>query len=181
MVELLSLDLVEKRLATDQLVLTVGYDVENLLSPQIRGAYRGEIVTDRYGRKIPKSAHGTVNLSGYSSSTKIISSAVDGLFSRITERDLLVRRVTIAANRVIPESSIPKNRENIQLDMFTDYALIEAKEKEEERERAKERKIQEAVIEIRRSMGKNAIVKGMNLEAGATTIERNMRIGGHRA
>ena len=181
MTELLSLDLVGKRLATDQLVLTVGYDVENLLSPQIREAYRGEIVTDRYGRRLPKSAHGTVNLSGYSSSTRDISRAVDELFSRITEQGLLVRRVTIAANRVIPESSIPKNRENIQLDMFTDYALIEAREREVECERAKERKIQEAVIEIRRTMGKNAIVKGMNLEEGATTIERNSRIGGHRA
>jgi DNA polymerase V len=180
MTELLVLDLVDKGLATDQIVLTVGYDIENLTDPVRRSRYHGPITTDNYGRKIPKHAHGTANLGKYTSSTKQIVQAVMELCDRILNPDLLVRRISMAANHVLDEASIPKSAPE-QLDLFTDYAAVEAQQKVEEAERERERKMQQAMLSIQKKFGKNAIVKGMNLEDGATTMERNQQIGGHKA
>ena len=210
-----ALDLVEKRLLTDQLVLTVVYDNENLSNPEIRRKYKGPVKKDWYGRNAPKPAHGTVNLGRHTSSSRQITEAVLGLYDRIVDPDLLVRRIYLATNHIVdetapgkaspaagaadllsaspadgpddPSSASNKNSghsghsEWQQLDLFTDY---EALEREKEREQAaleKERRLQEAMLSIRRKYGKNAILKGTSLQEGATMRERNQSIGGHKA
>ncbi len=175
MTDLLSLDLVEKGLVTDQLVLTVGYDVENLTNPEIAKHYQGQVVTDHYGRKIPKHGHGTANLTEYTASTRMITEAMMELYDRVADKNLLVRRITIAACRVMPEGS--QQTAYRQLDLFADP--VEEQKKQAEMEREKRR--QKAVLGIKRKYGKNAILKGMNLQEGATTIDRNDQVGGHKA
>jgi DNA polymerase V len=181
MTDLLVLDLVEKGLVTDQMVLTIGYDIESLTNPSIRKKYHGEITTDRYGRQVPKHAHGTANLEGQTSSTRLIMDAVLHLYDRIVNPELLVRRVTVTANHVVDESSVEPARSYEQLDLFTDYEALEREREEETAAREKERKLQEAMISVKKKYGKNAILKGTNLQEGATTIERNRQIGGHKA
>ena len=181
MADSLALDLVDKKLMTDQIVLTVGYDVENLSDPGIREGYSGAVSTDRYGRQIPKHANGTANLGKYSSSSKLIIDAASGLFERIADKKLLIRRLYLTANRVKGEGSVPEDIGGEQLDIFTDYTKEEEKREAEAQELARERKKQEAMLDIKRKYGKNAILKGMNLEEGATAQDRNQQIGGHKA
>ena len=183
MADMLALDLVEKGLVTDQIVITVGYDIENLTDPDRRKAYKGEIVRDRYGREIPKHAHGTCHLKRYTSSSKLIREAAAELFDRVVNKRLLVRRLNITAECVIEETVAMKlEREKTeQLDLFTDYAAKEAKEYEEQERLERERRAQEAEIAIKKKFGKNAILKGMNFLEGATQKERNAQIGGHKA
>lgn len=183
MTDLLVLDLAEKGLVTDQIVLTVGYDIENLTNPEIRKKYHGEVTKDAYGRLIPKHAHGTINLPKKTCSTKQITNAVMELFDRIVNPDLLTRRLYVVANRVTKEQEEKGTEEGTweQLDLFTDYAAREEQRKEEEREYAREKKMQQAVFDIQKKYGRNAILKGMNLQEGATTMERNGQIGGHKA
>ena len=178
MADALALDLVDKGLVTNQLVLTVGYDIENLTDPQRSRNYRGPVTTDRYGRKIPKHAVGTENFP-YTSLTSDLLRAVTTLYDRIVDPNLLVRRLSISANKLLDEASVPKGEETEQLDLFTDYAAKERQEQVDEAAHAKERKIQEAMLGIKKRYGKNAILKGMNLEEGATARERNRTIGGH--
>ena len=181
MTDLLVLDLVDKKLITDQLVLTIGYDIENLTDPVIRKKYHGEVTTDHYGRQVPKHSHGTINLPYPTSSTKIIMKAVEELFDRMINWYLLVRRVNIVAARVIPESEAPEISNFEQMDLFIDYEALEKEHLQEKKEREKERRIQHAVLDIQKKFGKNAILKGMNFEEGAMTRERNGQIGGHKA
>mgnify|MGYP005785104539 CR=1 FL=1 len=181
MTDALVLDLVDKGLVTNQLTLTVGYDIENLTDQNRRKKYHGEVKTDRYGRNIPKHAHGTANLEGYSSSTKQIMAAMLELFDRIVDKNLLIRRLNVTANRVIDEKSMPKPPQYQQMDFFTDYAAEQEKQKEEQAELAREKKIQEAMIDIKKRFGKNAVLKGTNLSEGATGKDRNNQIGGHKA
>lgn len=181
MTDLLVLDLVDKKLITDQMVLTLGYDVDNLTDPAIRKKYRGEITTDRYGRQIPKHAHGTINLPHRTSSTKLIMKAVEELFDRIINPDLLVRRVNIVAAGVVPEQEEAEETTFEQLDLFTDYAALEQEKKQEKMAREKEKRMQHAILDIQKKYGRNAILKGMNFEEGAMTRERNGQIGGHKA
>ena len=180
MTELLALDLVEKELVTNQVVLTVGYDIENLKRPIINEAYRGEVTVDAYGRTIPKSAHGTENLEFSTSSTRLIMKGVMTLFDRIVNRNLLIRRMNLVANHVIPRSQIPKES-NEQLDLFTDYEERDRQNRKTEQSLEKERKIQETTIALKKKFGKNAILKGINLQEGATAMDRNGQIGGHKA
>jgi DNA polymerase V len=181
MTDLLVLDLVDKRLVTNQLVLTVGYDIENLANPKIKKLYSGPITTDHYGRSVPKSAHGTTNLGRQTSSTKLIIDAVIELFEHIVDKNLLVRRVNIAANHVVDERTIQKKDSFEQIDLFTDYVAAQAKKEEEEAELEREKKMQRTMLEIKKKYGKNSVLKGMNLEEGATTLDRNNQIGGHKA
>lgn len=181
MVDLLVLDLVDHRVMTDQMVLTVGYDIENLSGNARTGKYRGEVTTDRYGRKVPKHAHGTANLGRYSSSTKVITEAVLDLYDRIVDERLLVRRVNISANRLKSEEDVREAEVFEQMDLFTDYDALERQQEEERKSLAKERNVQEAMLDIKRKYGKNAILRGMNLQEGATAREKNSRIGGHKA
>ena len=182
MADALSLDLVEKRLVTDQIVITVGYDIENLTDPERRKKYRGEVVTDRYGRQIPKHAHGTENLESFTSSTQKVVEAASVLYDRIVDKNLLIRRMNITANNIVEEKAAQqKNNSYQQLDLFTDYAAEEEQEKQEALRLDRERKLQEATITIKKKFGKNAILKGMSLQKGATAKNRNEQIGGHKA
>ena len=182
MTDLLVLDLVDKGLVTDQMVLTVGYDIENLTDPARRAKYHGAVETDHYGRQIPKQAHGSINLDGHTSSTRKIMCAVSELFDRIVDKNLLVRRMYVVANHVLPEADAPKKNDGaVQLDLFTDYAAEEEKQKAENAALERERKIQAATLAIKKKYGKNAILKAMNLEEGATAKDRNAQIGGHKA
>ena len=182
MTDLLVLDLVDKGLVTDQMVLTVGYDIENLTDPTRRARYHGAVEKDPYGREIPKQAHGSINLDGHTSSTRKIMCAVSELFDRIVDENLLVRRMYVVANHVLPEANAPKKNDGaVQLDLFTDYAAEEEKRKAEDAALERERKIQKAALAIKKKYGKNAILKAMNLEEGATAKDRNAQIGGHKA
>lgn len=181
MLELLSLDLVEKGLVTNQLVLTVGYDIENLTNPEISKHYKGEVKVDYYGRRIPKHAHGTANIKRYTSSTRLITDAALKLYDEIVDRKLLVRRITIGANNIVPEKSVNYEPKFEQLDLFTDYDRLLLEREKEKTALRKERSLQEAVIGIKSRYGKNAIIKGANLQEGATSMERNRQIGGHKA
>jgi DNA polymerase V len=182
MADLLVLDLVRKGLVTDQIVITVGYDIENLTDPAKRRQYRGPITTDAYGRQVPAPSHGSQNLGRYTSSTKLILKAVNELSHRLVDKQLLIRRLNVVANHVIPENATPRpENKAVQLDLFTDYEAEQAKQENEATELAKERNMQQALLNIRQKFGKNAILRGMNLEDGATTRERNKQIGGHQA
>ncbi len=175
MADAISLELVEKRLVTNQLVLTVSYDRESLTRPEIASKYHGEIVMDYYGRPVPKHAHGTANLASHSSSSRKIIAAVMSLYDRIVNRDLLIRRLNIATNHVIREADEQKTSDkSLQLDLFADYG-------DEGFDGQKERKVQEALINIKKRFGKNAILKGTSYAEGATAKERNKQIGGHKA
>lgn len=181
MTDLLSLDLVAKGLKTNQIVLTVGYDIKNLTDPTIKAKYKGPIKTDHYGRKIPKHAHGTANIKKHTSSTKQLIEAVMDLFTRIVDENLLVRRVNLSANHVLDEASLAKENAFEQLQLFTDFVEPESGQEDEEEELAKEKKMQKAILDIQKKYGKNAILKGMNLEESAMTMKRNKQIGGHKA
>lgn len=183
MTDLLVLDLVDKGLVTDQIVLTVSYDIDNLKDPGIKKKYKGEITTDRYGRNAPKHAHGTTNLDKKTSSTRLIMNAVTELYDKIVDRDLLVRKMYISANHLVAESLVEKSQNDSfeQLDLFTDYEALQKRKEEEDTQLLREKKMQQALLSIKQKYGKNAILKGMNLEEGATTIERNRQIGGHKA
>ncbi len=182
MADLLVLDLVDKGLVTDQIVVTIGYDIENLTDPERRKNYRGEVVTDHYGRKVPKHAHGTANLGGFTSSTRQILAAVSELYDRITNENLLIRRLNITANHVMPEAAVQQCDTGYeQLDMFTDHIALEEKRRQECLELERERRMQQTMLTIKKKFGKNAILKGMNFEEGATARDRNAQIGGHKA
>ena len=182
MTDLMVLDLVGKGLVTDQVVLTVNYDRENLAKPEIRKKYQGKITSDYYGRTVPKPAHGSAGLGRMTSSTKLITDAMMELYDRIVDPDLLIRRITVAANHVMGEAEAERSEPQYeQMDLFTDYAALEEKRKKEEQDLLREKRAQMAVLEIRKKFGKNAILKGMNLEEGATAVRRNEQVGGHRA
>lgn len=181
MLEALSLDLVEKKLVTDQIVLTVGYDIENLTDVKRREAYNGEIKTDYYGRQIPKHARGTANLGRKTASTRLITDAVLKAYDENVDKKLLIRRLNITANRVVPEETLSQTPAPYQFSLFEDYKEIEKQKAKEDAELEKERKIQETLIGIKNKFGKNAILKGLNLQEGATAKDRNEQIGGHKA
>jgi DNA polymerase V len=177
MTDLLVLDLVEKHYVTDNISLTVGYDIDNLTGDK---SYFGEVTTDHYGRKVPKPAHGTIRLDYKTSSTKIIMNAVTKLFDKIVDKNLLVRRVNISFNGLVREENIKEEKVIEQYDLFTDYEKLEKDKKIEKENQKIEKKLQETMIGIKKKYGKNSILKAMNLEEGATTIERNSQIGGHK-
>ena len=181
MTDLMSLDLVEKGMVTDQIVLTIGYDIENLSRPEIRKKYHGPITTDHYGRQVPKHGHGTQNLKKATASTRLLMEAAEELFDRIVNPELLIRRITITANHVVRESEVQQTISFEQLDLFTDYDALEKQRKEENAELEKEKKMQQTMLSIKKKFGKNAILKGMNLEEGAMARQRNDQIGGHKA
>lgn len=176
MADSLALELVDQHLVTDQLVLTIGYDIENLKDPQRRRQYHGQVSADRYGRAIPKHTTGTVHLDYTSSARKIVEAALE-LFDQVADAKLTVRRLNLTANHVVDEAQVPEQQVCEQLDFFTDYGV----QKEEEQQLQRERRRQQAVLSIKKKFGKNAILKGMNLEEGATARDRNDKIGGHKA
>lgn len=181
MTDLMALDLVDKGLVTDQIVLTIGYDIDNLTDPARRKKYKGAVTTDRYGRKVPKHAHGTINLKRQTSSTQMLMDAVMELYDRIVDKDLLIRRINITANKLVDEHTVTNDDAYEQLDFFTDYEAVKKQREKEEADLERERHMQEAMLNIKKKYGKNAILKGMNLQEGATAKDRNAQIGGHKA
>lgn len=178
MTDQLALELVDRELCTNQLTLTIGYDIDNLKG---RDDYSGEVTTDYYGRSVPKHAHGTSSLDKYTSSAKELLGSVTELYDRIINAQLLVRRISITVGRLLPETDIPESCEYEQLSLFADPAAQEERRAAEASTLAREKNMQKAMLSIRKRFGKNAILKGMNLEDGATAVERNGQIGGHKA
>lgn len=203
MTELLSMDLVRKGIMTKQVVLTIGYDIDNLTRDDIASKYTGEVTIDRYGRRVPKHAHGTENLKKYTSSSVLLTEAMMKLFDRVVNPDLLTRRLTVVANDVVTEKEAADKNQYEQMDLFSDFGLttmvneagaanngkvgvkkveeiVEKLHPDSEKEE-RQKRVQEAALKIKDKYGKNAILKGMNLQQGGTTIERNAQIGGHKA
>lgn len=178
MADQIASDLVSREAVSEQFVLTVGYDAQNLTDPKIRQSYKGPIKTNSYGKQIPKEAHGTENLDFPTSSSSLIRAAIERLFCRIVNPLLLIRRLNLSACRIIPRSSVQK-KEKPQLDLFSSEIDKEVSPKEEVLER--ERKLQETMIRLKKRFGKNAVIRGMSLEDGATAKQRNEQIGGHKA
>lgn len=178
MTEAAAFDLTEKDLTTDQLVLTVGYDIENLTDPERRDGYRGEVTVDPYGRRIPKPAHGTANLERHTASAKRMTEAALALYDRITDKTLTVRRLNLSINRLLPESESDRPALPLQPDLFCDIDAVRAAEEAARAEREKEKNLQKAAVAVRQRFGKNALLKGSSLEEGATARERNRQIGG---
>ena len=181
MADSMALSLVEKRMVTDQLVVGVGYDAESLANPEIRKKYHGEVAIDRYGRQVPKPVHGSIALGGFTSSSQRISEAVLQLYDSRVHPDLLVRYLNLTVNHVRDERVAEQPPDGVQLELFTDYGALERQKQEEAAALAKERRLQEAQLAIKKKFGKNAILKGTSFEEGATAIERNRQIGGHKA
>ena len=181
MAESAALDLFDKKMVTDQLVLTIGYDATSLSCHGAGSCYKGEITTDRYGRNVPRHAHGTVNLDRPTYSSRLISDAAMTLFDRIVNPDLLVRRINLTTGHVVKEDAAVRNPVPVQYDLFTDYETLEKEKREEKEKFEKENRIQTAILKIKKQFGKNAILKGLNYEDGATARERNGQIGGHKA
>lgn len=181
MADQLVLDLADKKLVTDQLVLTVGYDIKNLTVPKRCSNYQGPVVLDSYGRQIPRHAHGTASLSRHTASSKELIRAASDLFDRIVNPILLIRRLSITANHTVPERSVSTPILYEQMNLFTDYAALEKRRKKEQAELERDKKLQQAILTIKKKYGRNAILRGMSLEEGATARERNKQIGGHKA
>ena len=182
MAEGMALDLVAKRMVTDQLVLTVGYDAECLTHPDIRDLYHGEITTNYYGKLVPKHAHGSLRFDKPTSSSRLLMNGAAELFDRHVNPNLLIRRLNLCVNHVVSESTLAQQpAQPQQLDLFTDYETLERQQQEEQARLDKERRLQEAQLKIKQRFGKNAILRGLNYSEGATAKERNAQIGGHRA
>ncbi|MCR4740739.1 MAG: DNA methylase [Lachnospiraceae bacterium] len=181
MTDNLVLDLVKKDLVTDQMVINVGYDIDNLKDPEIMNNYRGEVSPDYYGRMVPKPVHGSINLKCHTSSTRIIMEAVTKLFEDITDEHLFIRRMSVCANHVIRSSEMKEKEDYEQLELFVDYEEKAKEDRKEKEALEREKRMQKAILKLKDKYGKNAVLRGMDLEEGATKIERNSQVGGHKA
>ena len=181
MTDLMVLDLVDKGLVTNQIVLTIGYDIENITDKNRSQSYKGTVTTNYYGKKVPKPAHGTTNLPKQTSSTTLITNAVMELYDKIVNKKLLIRRINIVANKLVDEHSVKNANKYEQLDLFTDYEVLQKQREKENAESEREKRMQNTILDIKKKFGKNAILKGMNLQEGATAKDRNNQIGGHKA
>lgn len=181
MTDLMVLDLVDKGLVTNQIVLTIGYDIENITDKNRSQSYKGTVTTNYYGKKVPKPAHGTTNLPNQTSSTTLITNAVMELYDKIVNKKLLIRRINIVANKLVDEHSVKNANKYEQLDLFTDYEILKKQREKENAESEREKRMQNTILYIKKKFGKNAILKGMNLQEGATAKDRNNQIGGHKA
>lgn len=177
----LALSLCDKNLLTNQIVLYIGYDIENINNPELRKNYTGEIVKDSYGRSVPKHSKGTYNLGDYTSSSLELTHAASELFTSIVDNNLLIRRINITATRIIATNEYKENKSAVQLDFFTNYNVLDSKEKQRKNYIEREQKLQKAAIDIKKRFGKNAIIKAISLEEVATAKDRNSQIGGHKA
>lgn len=181
MTDALALELVDKGMVTSQIVLTIGYDIENLAADGGSRRYKGAVTKDRYGRKVPEHAHGTENIDRKTSSAVLMLQAVTRLYDRIADPALLIRRINVTANRIVDEKSASSEQRFRQLDLFTDYGDLKHEKEREEEQLEREKRMQKAMLDIKKKYGKNAILKGMNYQEGATARERNEQIGGHKA
>lgn len=180
MVDNLVLELVDKHLKTDQIVLTIGYDIECLTNPSIERRYKGEITIDAYGRKVPKHSHGTANIDHKTSSTKTITNEVMKLYDKIVNPILLVRRLNVTACNIVNEEYKESTPIIEQIDLFTNYEEVSKQKEKSLKDEIEEKKIQKALLNIKKKYGKNSILKAMNYEEGATAKNRNLEVGGHK-
>ena len=171
MAEYLSLELVKKNLVTNSIGLSIGYDIDNLKDEDIMSKYDGKLDTDYIGRTVPKGSKGSVRLANYTSSTSILIKEVGKLYDKIASRILFIRRLNVSVN-VINDDCI-KNRGYQQFSLFDEL--------DDPIDEKKEKKLQKAIVDIKSKYGKNSVLKAMDLADGATTIERNNQIGGHKA
>lgn len=174
MADSIALDLVSKNLVTDQLILVIDYDGKN-----ISNSYQGETTKDYYGRTVPKHANGTINLTHKTSSSKYITEEIIKLYDKIINKNLLTKRITIVANNLTNINELDKTHKIEQFDLFTDYKKLEEEQLKIKKQEQEENKLQQTLLNIKNKYGKNAILRGMNLEEGSTAIERNSQIGGH--
>lgn len=181
MADNMAMNLVSKRMVTDQIVLTIGYDAESLTNPAIKAKYNGPVRTDHYGRAVPKYAQGTERLNRMTSSARLLIRATTSLFDRIVNPNLLIRRLNLTVNHVVDRTTAKKTEAPVELDLFTDYEAVRQQKEAEEEALQKEQRMQEVLLNIKQKYGKNAILRGLNFEEGATAIERNKQIGGHKA
>ena len=181
MADNMAMNLVSKRMVTDQIVLTIGYDAESLTNPAIKAKYKGPVRTDHYGRAVPKYAQGTERLNRLTSSARLLIRATTSLFDRIVNPNLLIRRLNLTVNHVVDRTTAKKTEKPVELDLFTDYEAVRQQKEAEEEALQKEQRMQEVLLNIKQKYGKNAILRGLNFEEGATAIERNKQIGGHKA
>lgn len=181
MTDLMVLDLVDKGLVTNQIAITIGYDIENMTDKNRSQSYKGTVTTNYYGKKVPKPAHGTTNLPKQTSSTTLITNAVMELYDKIVNKKLLIRRINIVANKLVDEHSVKNANKYEQLDLFTDYEILKKQREKENAKSEQEKRMQNTILDIKKKFGKNAILKGMNLQEGATAKDRNNQIGGHKA
>ena len=181
MADAASLRLVEKGLVADQMVISVSYDVESLRNPELMARYKDQLRIDHYGRQAPKHVHGSTRFKRPTSSSRMIINAAAELFDQIVDHDMLVRRINVTMNNVVPESQVAFTMAHQQLDLFTDYDALRREREQEEQALSKERRMQKALLSIKSKFGKNAILRGLNFEDGATARERNQQIGGHKA
>lgn len=181
MADAVTFDLVEQRLVTDQVVLTIGYDVESLKNPIIRSKYIGQIKKDHYGRNVPVHSHGTINIEYPTSSSKILVKKIAELFDRIVNPNLLIRRLTLSINHLIDETKIDRQKYAVQLNLFSDHEEMKKQWEKKEKELLKERQGQEALLHLRKKFGKNVVLRGLNFSEGSTQKDRNRQIGGHKA
>ena len=180
MIDNLVLELVDKHLKTDQIVLTIGYDIECLTNPSIERRYKGEITIDAYGRKVPKHSHGTANIDHKTSSTKTITNEVMKLYDKIVNPILLIRRLNVTACNIVNEENEESTSIIEQIDLFTNYEEISKQKEKSLKDEIEEKKIQKALLNIKKKYGKNSILKAMNYEEGATAKDRNLEVGGHK-
>ena len=174
MADSLSLDLVEKNLVCSSITVSAGYDSANMDND-----YDGKTKTDFYGRTVPKSSHGTFRFLYPTSSSKEITEAALNIYDSNANPSLLIRRLYITAENTIPEEE--RTSCLSEPDLFTDWEQFEKEKEKKNAEAVRERKLQDATIAIKKRFGKNALLRGMSLEEGATARERNEQIGGHKA
>ena len=177
----LALSLVEKGLVCDQAVLSIHYDAGNLSDPQQAEKYRGEVKKDHYGRQAPKPAHGSENIGRFTSSSRLLSEAMMKLYEKITDKDLLIRHIYVIFNHVFPKDSVRMPQNASQPDLFTDYEAVNRKEQHLQSQLERETRLQQSILELQKRFGKNAVLKGMNLQDNATQKDRNRQIGGHKS
>lgn len=177
----LSLDLVRRGVVTDRIVIYVGYDISNLTDPNRRASCKRPVRTDHYGRPVPEGSHGSISLEAKTSSTRLITAAVFDIFDRITDRGLLVRRLCVSADRVVSARYMKEKELHRQMNLFEDFGKSGEAARKKEAALERESREQKAILEIKERYGKNAIIKGMNLQENATAVERNLQVGGHRA
>lgn len=181
MADSISYDLLEKRLLTNQLVLTIGYDVESLIQQSIRSKYKGKIKKDWYGRNVPVHGHGTINLDFPTSSSTILIEKISELFDRIVNPYLLIRRLNLSVNHLMEEKDLNKHKYLQQPNLFSDFNELKRQQEIKEKMLANERRRQEALLNLRHKYGKNVVLRGLNYSEGATQRNRNQQIGGHKA
>ena len=188
MADALSQELVSKGLVTKKIVIHIGYDIKNILDIEngVSNSYSGEIDKDHYGRKVPKYSRKTINLDRWTSSAQIIMDAVADAYDEVADKQLTIRRFNVTADVVLPKEDVDEATAQAppkveQMNIFTNYELEEKLKAAEDEKLERELELQRVMLAVKNKFGKNAILRGMNLNESATMKDRNAQIGGHKA